>query len=291
MGKCGCKTTKCSGKCGGSSEAKTLAQMSNKLLEMEALLAQVAADTKFLQCGHPIIMIDNVADIACFSEDDGLGSDCWQGWALCDGTVQKDKDNKDFETPNLLDKFVVGGGPGSSYNPGDTGGANSVALSVAEMPVHTHTVNDPGHNHGVTDPGHTHAHTQDPHTHAGEVASHNHGVDITSQQDGDHNHTTGFTIIGDANGGSNFNALNDSGGAGASVSTDPGHTHAVTGSTDNASPGLTIEEASIDIENEEAFTGITVNEDVTGITNENAGEGVAHENRPPFYAVVFVIKL
>ncbi|MBX2996860.1 MAG: hypothetical protein KF681_18720, partial [Bdellovibrionaceae bacterium] len=64
-------------------------------------------------------------------------------------------------------------GSGGSYALGVTGGANSAttstdgshshsgntgstAISVAQMPSHTHGVNDPGHTHGVYDPGHSH---------------------------------------------------------------------------------------------------------------------------------------
>jgi microcystin-dependent protein len=50
------------------------------------------------------------------------------GFALCDGASG---------TPDLRDRFVVGAG--STYNPNDTGGANSVTLTEAQMPSHTHT--------------------------------------------------------------------------------------------------------------------------------------------------------
>ncbi|MCX5782381.1 MAG: hypothetical protein NT145_06725 [Elusimicrobia bacterium] len=49
------------------------------------------------------------------------------GWALCDGTNG---------TPDLRDRFIVGAG--SSYNVSDTGGAESVTLTAAQMPSHSH---------------------------------------------------------------------------------------------------------------------------------------------------------
>ena len=52
------------------------------------------------------------------------------GWVLCDGNNS---------TPDLRSRFVVGAGTGGSYSPGDTGGANSVTLTVAQIPAHTHT--------------------------------------------------------------------------------------------------------------------------------------------------------
>ncbi len=51
------------------------------------------------------------------------------GWALCDGTNG---------TPDLRNKFIVGAG--ALYTVGNTGGAASVALSVAQMPSHRHRV-------------------------------------------------------------------------------------------------------------------------------------------------------
>jgi microcystin-dependent protein len=62
------------------------------------------------------------------------------GWLLCDGTNG---------TPNLRDRFVVGAG--STYAVNATGGANTVTLTTAQIPSHTHTatVNDPGHSHNI----------------------------------------------------------------------------------------------------------------------------------------------
>ncbi len=59
------------------------------------------------------------------------------GWALCDGTNG---------TPDLRDRFIVGAG--GSYSVGSTGGANTVSLSVSQLPPHSHTISsDGGHSH------------------------------------------------------------------------------------------------------------------------------------------------
>jgi hypothetical protein len=60
------------------------------------------------------------------------------GFLLCDGTNG---------TPDLRNRFIVGAG--STYTPGNTGGADTVTLTTAQIPSHTHTatVNDPGHQH------------------------------------------------------------------------------------------------------------------------------------------------
>ena len=53
------------------------------------------------------------------------------GWVLCDGTNS---------TPNLVDRFIVGSGTdvGGTHDVGDTGGANSLTLTEAQLPAHTH---------------------------------------------------------------------------------------------------------------------------------------------------------
>lgn len=64
------------------------------------------------------------------------------GWLLCDGSSG---------TPDLRDRFVVGAG--GAYAVGATGGADSVTLTKAQMPSHTHTgttSTNGAHNHNVS---------------------------------------------------------------------------------------------------------------------------------------------
>ena len=84
--------------------------------------------TKVLQAGTPLNKA--LFDIAMPS---GLicmwsGSVIPTGWYLCDGTNG---------TPDLRDKFIVGSG--NSYTIGATGGSDTVTLTTAQMPAHTHT--------------------------------------------------------------------------------------------------------------------------------------------------------
>ena len=53
------------------------------------------------------------------------------GWQLCDGSNG---------TPDLRGRFVVCIGGGNNYAVGDTGGADTVALTQEQMPKHSHTV-------------------------------------------------------------------------------------------------------------------------------------------------------
>lgn len=73
------------------------------------------------------------------------------GWALCDGRVVNG-----HQTPNLIDRFVVGGG--SAIPVGTYGGNASISfsgttggtvLSWNEMPVHAHGASQGTHAHNV----------------------------------------------------------------------------------------------------------------------------------------------
>lgn len=82
------------------------------------------------------------------------------GWHLCDGTLG---------TVDLRDRFVVGAG--ASYLPGATGGANSVQLTTAQMPSHTHGFTANAHSHVVADPTHSHSYSDPGHGHTYSVAT------------------------------------------------------------------------------------------------------------------------
>ena len=58
----------------------------------------------------------------------GLLTSIPSGWELCDGNNG---------TPDLRNRFIVGAG--DQYNRNDTGGQNSVQLTVDEMPSHSHS--------------------------------------------------------------------------------------------------------------------------------------------------------
>jgi microcystin-dependent protein len=68
------------------------------------------------------------------------------GWVLCDGQNS---------TPDLRSRFVVGAGQGgglSNYGVNATGGAESVTLTNAQMPSHSHSIHT-GSSGGCTPAG------------------------------------------------------------------------------------------------------------------------------------------
>lgn len=130
------------------------------------------------------------------------------GWALCDGTNG---------TPDLRNRFVVGAG--STYAVGATGGSDSVTLSEANLPAHTHTFSG------------------------------------TTSTDGAHSHTIS---------GSNF----DNGDPGSLCLTAAG---GYWGDTTTGTAGS----------HAHSFSG----------TTSSVGSGTAVENRPPYYALAYIMKV
>lgn len=92
--------------------------------------AALLAASGGLPIGAIVLWSGSIASIASLNAS---------GWFLCDGGNG---------TVDLRDRFVVGAG--SMYTVAATGGFNTVTLSLAQMPSHTHTINGVGtHQHYV----------------------------------------------------------------------------------------------------------------------------------------------
>jgi len=133
------------------------------------------------------------------------------GWVLCNGSNS---------TPDLRDRFVVGAG--STYAVNDTGGADSVSLSTANLPAHNHSFSGTG----------------------------------TTNTTGAHVHASGWYGPRGASGEASVFATNDSGYPSVNTGSAGSHSHTVS---------------------------------VSG-TTDNTGDGTAHENRPPYYALAYIMK-
>jgi microcystin-dependent protein len=132
----------------------------------------------------------------------GMPANIPSGWALCDGTNG---------TPDMRGRFPRGV-PASTSSPGTKGGIDSLALTAANMPAHTHSLTMPPHLHTFTGTAHTHAFTNTAHSHTignhahtsaahvHTVGSHAHSVSLTAASNGDHAHnlagsTTGARVV------------------------------------------------------------------------------------------------
>lgn len=177
------------------------------------------------------------------------------GWFLCNGANG---------TPNLMDRFIVGSG--NSYTTGNTGGIATYSLTTSQLPVHNHGVTDPGHAHSVYDPGHAHS-VADP-THA-------HGV-------ADPGHSHAQPNLGSVQAGS------DNGGTGVAVANSYG-TSRGQGPVSASGTGIGIYGAATGIGIYAAGTNIGIYANMTGISTQNTGTGASIENRPPYYALAYVM--
>jgi len=250
------------------------------LAEYAAKLASVESAMKPFINGHPILALQNADDIALFDTDTGLGTKHWEGYGICNGdSYYSESAKKMIATPNLIDKMIVGAG--SDYDVDDTGGAKTVTLDISEVPAHAHTLTDPGHSHTVSDSGHSHGVTQSPHTHSLTDPGHTHDATVT-QAPNFHQHSNIETTVNVASG--EGNDVPDT----WTNSTD-GYSCSVENSTEQT--GISVGNASITIAVNSANTGVSVQSNDAGITMANAGGGEAHENMPPYYAVLFVMKL
>ena len=160
--------------------------------------------------------------------------------------------NGSNSTPDLRNRFIVGAGSGSSYSVGNTGGSNTVTLSTSQIPSHSHTTNNHSHNASVSDPGHGHS---------------------VSVSDPGHYHNTSVTgaKLFPGNGGAHV----PYGGAGGYPGTHFNMSNANTGISANAS---------------NANTSISVSTGNANPSTNNTGGGGSHENRPPYYALCYIMK-
>jgi microcystin-dependent protein len=160
--------------------------------------------------------------IIMWSELGGVGVP--PGWALCDGGLKTKLDGTTFTAPDLRERFIVGAGGENTTNPvvgaaytngvGTDGGRNEITLTQAQMPSHTHTINQTPHSHKQSS-------------------------------------SYGWTTL-----------------------------PAAAGFTDENPDSQNFQDRYSNTSSE------TIN-----ISNNSTGSSQAHENRPPYYALAFIIKL
>lgn len=195
------------------------------------------------------------------------------GWLLCNG---------ENGTPDLRNRFIVGAG--DEYEVGATGGEKTHTLTTEEMPSHTHTFTGKAHTHTFTGTAHKHTatFTGTAHTHTATLSN------GTAASAGDHTHGISDVAvkgvqIGTQTAGNRYSA---EGGSSATTDSAGAHTHTVTATVTNTN---TTAGGTVTVANTTA--GGTNANATQGGTNSNTGGGTAHENRPPYYALCFIMKL
>lgn len=221
------------------------------------------------------------------------------GWSLCDGTNG---------TPDLRGMFIVGAG--GAYAVAATGGAESVTLATSQIPAHNHD--------GSTGSAGGHSHTAS----TGSNGSHNHGgstgnTSPGTNSAGGHSHsgstnTTGnhrHSILLSHSGGTNT-AANIATDIDSSVNregpqysftnsdnkgwlgTDGSHSHSLSINS-NGSHSHSVNNHSHSISTDGGHThSVSVNSVSShshSVTVESTGGGGSHENRPPYYALAFIM--
>jgi len=241
----------------GSKVAITTSVTINGNLDMTAGSGRISAN---------YLDVPNISPIASIIMWPGTISNFPTGWAVCNGGALSTTtyaslfailgytyggSGGSFNLPNLSNRFIVGSG--TEYSVGNTGGLKEVTLSTAQLPKHSHTITDNGHAHGITDPEHFHSITDPGHTH-------------TTQ---DYVNSVGFSEVNTAgtNTAQRVNSVQYGNG------------------TNSQFIGITATNSK--------STGITgANSNTTGITGTNIeGSDTAHENRPPYFALIYLIRI
>ena len=160
-------------------------------------------------------------------------------------------------TPDLRNRFIVGAG--SSYEVGNIGGSDTVTLSSSQIPAHTHSVSLTAASSGS-------------HTHNDTFAVSLSDLKISSA--GSHTHTYSKVSTGYARGGNSAGFDTVGSQSDQATGSSGGHTHSISGSA-----SLTGSVSS----------GGAHTHSVSGNTG-STGNGYSHENRPPYYALCFIMK-
>jgi microcystin-dependent protein len=178
-----------------------------------------------------------------------------------------------FGLPDFRGRVSMGAGAGAGLTfrtLGSMGGAESVALTVGQMPVHAHGASQGAHNHVLHDPTHGHGLSWSDPGHAHSLADPQHTHWIVN--------CTGQGLTYQQGAGSGVNIYNPLGGIATGAA---GCGIGVYGAGTGISAGIY-----------GAGTGIWIDAVSAGpITIANAGSGQAHSNIQPYVVVNKIIKI
>lgn len=228
----------------------------------------------------------------------GKATDIPHGFEVCDGTVvNTPKAVLRGPKPNLQDRFVRGARDHRSFVPQafEGGGSDTItlgmntgahALTVAELPSHSHSMR----SHSHTTPNHSHA-----------IAPHDHGMDHVHQVD-DHTHTDGVgnaANAGTPGGGGSVSVLTpNASGTTQGLATPPLRTQTPIHPTTFAAKRVTdANTAALGTAND-GGGGATSTEPASNTGTIGSGAGHSHpiaaaaiDNRPAYLDVIFIIRV
>lgn len=215
----------------------------------------------------------------------GSASSVPAGWFLCDGGNG---------TPDLTDRFVVGAGV--SYAPGDEGGAERVSLSEGELAPHTHgagglgTLGAGGHSHDISI-GAAGSHTHNAFTELG--GEHDHDIESALIQ-----FPPTFDEFGNIITQPLLSSIDFPGTPnypktryllhGYFTEADP-DTESNTELSDTHFHEFTTNDAN-DHTHDYSLSSVSNHTHQVNGTTGSAGSGASHENRPPYYALAYIMK-
>ena len=216
------------------------------------------------------------------------------GYVLCNGSNS---------TPDLRDRFVVGAG--NSYSPNTSGGSASITLSTNNLPGHTH--NTGNHSHGVNSHTHStpnHSHGVNAHSHS--TPNHNHNMNAHSHNGGTSNtggHSHNTTLYNSYSGRSSrpngaIATVAKIGNGHDSPSNNTGnHSHnfgtSNAASNTNSSGAGNTGNAGANTNNSGGGTTGNAGANTTAVsagTTGSTGSGSSFDNRPPYYALCYIMK-
>ena len=205
----------------------------------------------------------------------GAEGDIPNGWLLCNGQGS---------TPDLRNRFVVGAGTGSSYSVDDTGGSADATLVSHSHNVNGNTNNTGDHSHsgGTNNTG--------DHSHSGNTSNtggHSHNTNTA----GGHSHS--YVRPDQDNSYNSGNPIGDGGDIdddfiNANTSNAGAHSHN-TNNDGSHSHNVNINNAGSHSHNVNINNAGSHSHNVNGNT-DSQGSSATGANRPPYYALCFIMK-
>lgn len=192
------------------------------------------------------------------------------GWQICDGAASSTSDLiavVGANVPDLRGKFILG--VSATHAAGSTGGAETVTLSTTQIPSHQHTMANHTHSGTSSTVSSDHAHNFST---GGRSAAHTHGTAVLIGKLASLANSTGSSpgqLIGGV--ADTRTSQTPPGWSPGTESADHSHSGTTGGITANHTHTMT--------------TGGPSNN-----TSDASGGGGSHENMPPYWALIYIIR-